>query len=236
MKKAIVLVTANVGAIDPPLGLPGHDGVDAIYYTDDERAAPAVGWDLVVPVAAGRGPSSSGRMEAKRYKLQLHRLDEVAGGDYRYLAWADACFEFASLDFLREWAELIGGDPARGVFVPHPDRNTVAEEYDYLERQLAQGNKYLTRRYEPEPLRRERAYFGRVHDLEALPLWAGGIWMLPNTRCARTFLDSWWATVQAYSVFDQAALSPLLAEHGITVEPCRVNLYRNPWWARRAHP
>ena len=228
MGAEIAFVTANMGGLDPLFSMPPCPGVDAFYYTDLSEGVPP-GWAGIFV-----GDGGPRRLLAKRFKCQAHRLAEVQG--CRWLAWADACFEFRSLDFLREWADLAGDDGARAVFVPHPDRATVAEEYAYVLRQLAAGNKYLGSRYSAEVLRCERAHFSRTHDLERLRLWAGGLWLFRNVPRTHAFLNAWWDCVLRFSIFDQAAISPLLADHGIQPIAFNVNLYSNQHWARRPHP
>lgn len=231
-KPSIVLVTANLGGIDPTFPLPPHPGVDAVYFADfDVPPDVAATWDTVVRVE--RPENGDARLMAKYPKCQIHKLDETAG--HQYLAWADACFRFTSLAFLPELAARIGENKDKAVFIPHPDRRTVAEEYAYVLDEIARGNRYLRSRYTAEPLQREREHFAARYDLTQLPLWCGGLWMLPNSPAARSFLDAWWSVVQTFSIFDQAAITPLLANAGIEVEPLDAYLYRNPMWERLPH-
>ena len=225
MAAEIALVTANMGGIDPPFPLPEASGVASFYYTDRPGPAP-MGWTKV-PVSAPENP----RLASKFFKCQIHRLPETAR--CAWLAWADASFQFHSLAFLPDWAPVIEED--RALFVPHPDRATVAEEYDYVLRQIAAGNPYLSARYTPGPLERERARFGSRYDLSALPLLSGGMWMLRRGERSDAFLDAWWACVNEFSVFDQAAIPPLLADHGIRPFRLGVNLYKNPHFTRVSH-
>jgi len=223
----IALVTANIGGMDPVFSLPPHPGIDAFYYADLMQEA-ALGWTRIF-VADG-GPR---RLLSKRMKCQIHRLEEVRS--YRWMAWTDASFEFRSLEFLPDWARAAEAQGADAVFVPHPHRKTVAEEYAYILRLLDEGNEYLTVRYPPEPLRRERAHFAERHDLSALPMWCGGLWMVANGPRVHGFLDAWWQTVNEYSALDQAAISPLLVEHDIKAISADVDIYESPNWKRHAH-
>lgn len=228
MGAEIALVTANMGGLDPLFALPPHPGVDAFYYTDRPDAVPS-GWTGSFVVGDGNP-----RLLAKRFKCQAHRLAEVQG--CRWLAWADASFEFRSLDFLHAWAALAGDEGACAVLVPHPDRGTVAEEYAYVLRQIAGGNKYLSSRYSAEVLRCERAHFSRTHELEKLRLWAGGMWLFANVPRTHEFLNSWWDCVLRFSILDQTSMSPLLADHGIEPVAFSGNLYDNQHWVRHPHP
>lgn len=225
----IALATACMGGIDEPASLPQHPGlVRSVYYCDrpllDHVAAT---WSSAVLVASDDEP----RLAAKYCKCQLPRLEEVRGCGA--VAWADACMEFRSLEFLEDWAWLAGDEKA--VVIPHPDRTSVAEEYEYVLAQLKRGNPYLASRYKTGPLELERDYFARRHDLSKLRLWAGGVWLFPNTSRVRYFFDAWWEIVLRFSIFDQCALSALLVEHELEPAPVSLNLYRNEYFARRPH-
>ena len=232
MGTSIALVTANMGGIDPLFALPPHPGIDALYYTDVPSLGSAAStWTrILVPPY----PASEPRLKAKFFKCQAHHLPEVRG--YPWLAWADASFEFHSLEFLTEWSGFAAPDGSRAVFVPHPDRQTVAQEYGYVLRQIELGNPYLAGRYSAEALEREREFFSRIHDLEALKLWAGGLWLMANASRTHAFLDAWWNCVLRFSILDQAALSPLLMEHGIEPVGFDVDLSTNQHFTRHVHP
>lgn len=221
----VLLVSANLGGLDPIFPLPAEPGVDSVYFTD--QSGPAPGWGSVVRVT----PRGNPRMEAKRYKCQINRLNEASG--YDWLAWADASFRFRSIAFLPLLAG-VGTDGLRAALIPHPDRETVADEYTYILRQIGRGNPYLSSRYPTMDLLRERAYFSVRHDLSRLPLWSGGLWLFARGPRSDEFFDRWWDTVSRFSVFDQAAISPLLVETGIEPLPYNVNLYRN-WAFERVH-
>lgn len=225
----IALATACMGGIDEAAPLPQHPGlVRSVYYCD--RSLPghvAATWSSAVLVA----PDGDPRLAAKYRKCQLPRLGEVRG--CAAFAWADACMEFRSLDFLEGWARLAGDEKA--VVIPHPDRGSVAEEYEYVLAQLKKGNPYLVSRYKVGPLELERDYFARRHDLSKLRLWAGGVWLFPNTSRVRDFFDAWWEIVLRFSTFDQCGFSVLLVEHQIAPVPVNLNLYRNEFFARRPH-
>ncbi len=222
------LASANLGGIDPPFDLPPSPDLTSIYYTDGPSPA---GWSRVV---RARVPAhGSARLAAKVYKCQLHRQPEVAGADL--LVWADASVRVADPSFVSEFRRLVGGRDDRVAVVPHPDRRSPAEEYEYILRQLEAGNPYLRARYDERAIRRERDHFARRHDLAALGLYAGGVWGIANTPRAAGFLDAWWSTVLRFSILDQAAVPSLLEEHGIEPAPLDVPLYQNRYWTRVHH-
>jgi len=229
MVPQVALVTASFGGLDPVLPLPRRKRVRAATYCyTDQPGVKASGWDVI----ATQHPALNPRLAAKYYKCQIHRLRAVQG--HKWLAWVDACLQLNDLEFLATWANLAGRE--RAVLVPHPDRKTVAEEYDYILGHLARGSSpYLSARYDEGTLIAERNHFSREADLGHCPLWAGGVWLLPNVPRVHMFLDDWWRTVNTFSIFDQAAITPLLERHRIEVAPYDVNLFKNEHWARVPH-
>lgn len=227
----LALVSANLGGIDPVFPLPPlSPGLRAFYYTGAAGRVPAevaVTWTSIIPVLPGADP----RYEAKFYKCQVHRLRCTAPAEH--LVWSDACMRFASLAVVDEMVHLAAG--RRAVLVPHPDRATVADEYEYVLRQIARGNRYLASRYDAGALERERDHFARRHNLARLPLWCGGFWLLPRTPEVAAFLDAWWECVNTFSIFDQCAISPLLTEAGVEVAPLHVNIFSNSYFTRVPH-
>lgn len=226
----IVLVSANVGGIDPAFPLPADRPPDftSVYYTDAPLRS-IDGWDRVVRVP----PDPDPRFASKEYKCRIHRQAEVASADF--LIWADASFRFKSLGFVSKLVRLAGPDAKRMALVPHPDRRTPAEEYAYIIDRLKEGNPYLSSRYNIPDLADERSHFGARHDLSKLGLYAGGLWGIANAPRAHGFFDSWWDTVLRFSILDQPAISPLLAEARIEPTLLDVPLYECEWWTRVHH-
>lgn len=226
----VALVSANLGGLDPLHPLPALPGVRSTYYTDrTDEPVELLGWNRVIHVDAVGGP----RLASKLYKCQIYRTADA--GDAEWFLWVDACVRIRSLDFVPDLIAELGGSGRRAAFVPHPDRTTVADEYAYVIDGLRRRNRYLTARYTVEAMERERDYFARRHDLGRLPLWCGGLWLLPASFESMRFLDAWWWVVRNLNIFDQCAISPLLVESGI--EPVALNhsIYANEYWERVPH-
>jgi len=223
----IALVSANLGGLDPALALPAHPGIRATYYTD--RPATLPGWDRVVQVYAVGGP----RLSAKLYKCQIQRTADAP--DATWYLWADACLRFSSLDFAAGLARSIGTDGRRAAFVPHPARKSPGEEWEYVLQGVRAGHPYLAARYNVSELECERDHFARRHNIWQLPLWCGGLWMMARSERTDAFLDDWWFNVRNHCILDQAAIAPLLVEHGIQPVPIPVNIYKNQFWERVSH-
>lgn len=225
-----LLVTSNLGGIDPHFPLPEVEGLDSLYFTDrpmDPHVRAT--WTKVVIVPEASNP----RLAAKFHKCQVHRLREAQG--YTHIIWADASVHFHSLDFMLDKLEELGTDGSRVAMVPHPVRNNAAAEYEYVLDQLHRRNPYLTSRYDADKLELERAHFSKYHDLRTVPLWCGGLWAIAPVGKTAAAFDIWWWVVLNFSILDQAALGPSLVESGVEVLPIKVDLYHNPHFTRVHH-
>jgi hypothetical protein len=221
----IALVTANFGSIDAMKPLPPHPMVDAFYYTD-QRGLTAEGWDHLVHPDYPRHDFTP-RLRAKYFKQQPHRLPEVER--YPYLAWADSTLQFSDLRFLAGAHHRLSALPAhqRLLMVPHPDRNTVGEEYAFLCAEMAKGNEYLRVRYETEKMAEQMADFARRGWSPNAKLWCGGIFLFENAPTTRAWLNDWWDQSVRFGIMDQLPLPHLLALHGLEPTPLPVNVFNN---------
>ena len=236
----IALVTANFGGIDDIKPLPPHSGIDAFYYTDAETAAScsrdaASTWTRIIVPDYPRYDFNP-RLRAKYFKIQIHRLCEVRR--YRWLVWADGSVMFKRLDFWRQRADALARLPARRriLLVPHPERRTITEEFDYVEAEIRFGNEYMRSRYAQEKMPEQMAHFRRRGwDLNA-KLWCGTTWMVENNDGVRRALDEWWDQNLRYGIMDQLSLPVALAEHGVEPQALDVHLWDNEYFKFIGHP
>lgn len=228
---AIALVTANFGGIDEPKALPAHEGIDAFYYTDADTAAAcppetARTWTRVVVPNYPRHDFNP-RLRGRYFKHQIHRLDEVR--DHRWLVWADGTLQFHDLRFVAERAAALAKLPPRRrvLLVPHPDRNTIWEEFRFIQEKIETGDEYLIQRYSREKMPEQMEYFrSRGWNLGS-KLWCGTFWMMENAEPLRRAWDAWWDQNLRFGMMDQLSLPVILQDHGIEPQALEVKLSQN---------
>jgi hypothetical protein len=232
---SIALVTANFGGIDEVRALPDHKGIDSFYYTDQSVSEEvARTWTCVIAPSYPRHDFNP-RLRAKYFKLQIHRLDEVR--NYRWLVWADASLKFKDLSFLTGHASALAGVPAhkRALLVPHPDRATVIEEFEFVDQSILSGHPYLDVRYAKEKMREQVDYFReRGWNVQA-KLWSGGIWMVENTELIRQAFDEWWDQNLRFGMEDQLSMPVVLENHGIEPQPLEIDVRQNEYFEITKH-
>lgn len=219
---SIALVAANFGAIDPIHPLPDHSGIDAFYYTD----SPIDGgnWKTIRPNYPRY--DFDNRLRAKYFKLQIHRLSEVK--NHRWLVWNDSSLRYHSdISFINAWTKRLEALPKHqhALFIPHPDRTTISEEFLFIMERMRLGDQYLISRYAKEHMMEQIADIG-----EDGKLWCGGFWIVENTPLYHNFLNDWWDHSLKFGIMDQLPIPSLFKKHGIDPQVFPVNTYLNQYW------
>jgi hypothetical protein len=238
----IALISANFGGIDEIRPFPSCADVDAFYYTDAPTLASAdptvtASWTRIIVPNYPRHDFNA-RLRGRYFKHQIHRLSESEG--YRWLVWADAALLFNDAKFcslLTEQAEQLGSLPPkrRLLLVPHPDRRTVREEYEFVRDQIQSGNEYLRIRYANEKMTEQMEFFkAQGMNIDA-PLWCGTIWMVENSPLMKQCWDSWWDQNIRFGMMDQLSLPVILNQFEIVPQALSVNLWDNRYFRHMGH-
>ena len=235
----IALVTANFGGVDELKPLLPHEGIDAFCYTEDatvQQADPAAlsSWTRIVVPNYPRhdfGP----RLRARYFKHQIHRLDEVR--DHRWLIWADSSLSFIETDFILDQVTRLENSPPtkRILVIPHPERQTIREEHEFIREEIDKGNEYLRVRYQREKMTEQMEYFEQQGwDLEAR-LWCGTFWIVENTDLVGHLMDEWWDQNIRFGMMDQLSMPVLLDKYSCDPTPFDTSLRDNPHFTKTAH-
>ena len=234
----IGLITANFGGIDTIKPLPSRSGTDAFYYTDVETAtvtnrASINTWNAVI--VSDRETQLNARLRSRYFKHQIHHLPEAK--PFRWLVWADSSFLFKELDFIKDIVEKLGHLPPnnRLLLVPHPERQTVRQEIDFIVSQIEQGNEYLRVRYGQDKTTEAIEHLeSRGFNLQDR-LWCGGFWIIENNSIINQAWDAWWAYTCRYGTQDQYFLPAAMAEFGLRPQALNVNIFANQYFDSVQH-
>jgi hypothetical protein len=141
------------------------------------------------------------------------------------------------LDFLTASAERLRHvEPNhRALLVPHPDRRTVEDEYQFIKGEIEKGNPYLHVRYATEKMTEQMAYFANAGmDVQAA-LYCGTIWMIENTDIFQRCWDSWWDQNLRFGMMDQLSLPLMLSQFRLTPQSLAINLWDNKHFRYVSH-
>jgi len=227
----IAVVSANFGSIDAVQILPRAPGVDAFYYTDEagysSASAEAVAsWTQVIVPNYPRSDFNN-RLRSRYFKHQIHRLNEVKR--HRWLVWTDSSLQFMETGFLVAQARRFEALPARQrvLLVPHPERQTILQEYEFIQTQIAADNPYLAARYKAEKMLEQiRDFEQRGWAIDA-PLYCGTFWMIENSDLCRRCWDDWWDQNLRFGMMDQLSLAPVLRAHDLVPTTLDLSIWSN---------
>jgi len=240
MTEHLALVSACFGGIDDIKPFPRVDGVDTFLFLDEparkaaDPAALATWGQVIVPDYPRH--DFSPRLRSKYFKLQIHRLPELES--YRWLGWADTSLLFHDAAFMPAIVEWLAAQKSsqRIALLPHPERQTVREEYEFVRAQIAAGHQGLRLRYVNEKMDEQmRYFFDRGWNLDA-PLWASGFWIIENSSQIAWCWDAWWHQNLRYGMMCQLSLPVMLAQFGLEPRPVHLNIYHNEFFEWIMHP
>lgn len=191
----VLIATANFGGIDEihtPVQQFGQ--FDVVFVCYDEIVTKIDGF--------------TNRMAYKFAKTNLHKK-----GNCDLYIWIDGRVEIGSPEFV-EYIWDMCSEFDMGVVV-HPERATLADEYDYILSNL--GKEYLAVRYKNEDWATEiEAYKDRLDAklynarLFVIVRKSNNTNVLKSNNVVNEFMTRWWEEIQKYTIFDQSQFTYLL--------------------------
>lgn len=240
VRNEIALISASFGMVDEIKPLPALNGLDAYLFTDKEgheripKDVRDTWTKIIVPDFPRR--DFSPRLRARYFKHQIQRLE--ISDKYNYLIWADCSLKFLDLEFIKYEVRKLKQRKARDrvMMVPHPDRKTVYEEYEYIIKEIKSKNEYLKVRYENEKMEEQIEFFQRQKMNYNSSLFCGGIWMIENhNTLLNDCWNDWWDQNLRFGMMDQLSLPPLFHKYGITPHLLDVNVWKNQYFEYTGH-
>lgn len=178
------LITANFGGVDTKKEIPPQSVDCEIKYVDDSYRLPMCGL--------------SNRMKGKYVKMHMHQLYP---GFTNYI-WVDSSIEILSPDFVKFWIE----PPYEFSTIVHPQRRTIMQEAQFIEKEIQNGNEYLKARYEGQPLIRQvQHYVEKYPKILENQLYAMGIFSYKSSGLNMTLMSFWWDEIIKWGTSDQIA-------------------------------
>jgi len=210
----IAFITAALGEMRLPLHADQNVPVEHYSFTYDNFPA--------------RTQNMGARLQARIPKMFGWQI--VPGADL-YI-WLDASFSL-SQPISVEWlvASLGSGDLA--IFA-HPDRVTVRQEAEFIRKQIAQGNRYLVRRYLHEDIDGHLALLDHL----AYPddcLYATGALVYRPTATVQAAIWRWWAYTSRYHSVDQLSAPVAFWQEGLQPVILPGNIFTCPMFRYENH-
>lgn len=186
----IAIVTANYGGIDDVF-VPRNQTIPFDYFCFDK--------DVVHKDFPKNGTN---RQKGKWVKLNLFN---ILPNVYDYIVWMDGTVHVTSSTFLEYIDDMCHYSDIGAVL--HPERATLAEEYDYLLKNAKEP--YLETRYKDYDWASE---IKKLNDRLGAKLYNPRLFVLKNTQKARDFMEYWIFCIALTTDFDQTQFSVTIAD------------------------
>jgi len=188
----IALITSNIGNIDDiKKVITQYTPYD--YYCFDRNNLPLF-------------PNMTDRLLSKYPKLNAHKLLP----DYDVYIWIDGRVAITSPLFIDRMTRQLEDV----IMARHPDRANVLQEYQFIIKNIKEGNPYLTERYEIKQLQRQAGCFDC--NLEQLPLYSCGIFARRNTHKLNIAFEEIWNKCLDYGNLDQPLYSYIERKYSLS--------------------
>jgi hypothetical protein len=220
----IALITANLNQIDQDNF---QDSVGQILPQD---------W--IATVFKFNDSNFSPRKNALHPRLQA-KIPKILGFEYApdfdYYIWLDGSFRISS-PYSLQWLIESLGDKEIALF-PHPERNSITEELEFMECEISRGNGYLLSRYENEPMREQINHYINDPTFVDDRLYAAGVIVYNTNKVPRTsqMLQFWFYQCARWSVQDQLSLPFALKKHGIDPAALQGNIFKSEFLEFKVH-
>lgn len=214
MTKKIAILTANLGGFDKNVEsvlqvLP--EGYEYVFHQfNDENFPPITG---LTPRLQYRIP--------KMFGWQMFP-------GYDYYLWLDGSFSLQDSNALAYFLNKIIANNDMVLF-KHPWRNTMTEETQHIEDQLAKGCNYITPRYKNGLHKEQLLECLEDPNFKDEKLFTSTVFMYKNTRKVREALKFWWYETSRYFTVDQIALPFVVFKHYLKIHEIKENQYKFPY-------
>jgi hypothetical protein len=157
------------------------------------------------------------RMQARLAKMFGWQM--VPG--YDIYIWVDSSCIFPHPDSLKWFIEQLDGYDL--VTFKHPDRNTIKQEADYLNKRILMGCSYITPRYKNELTEAQLTEIFEDKDYVDDKLYASTVMVYRPSDQVRKMMKEWWYHTSRYHSDEQLSLPYVTRNLKVRVIPERYS-------------
>lgn len=216
--KKILVTSAGMGGVHDiksvwvPQNFPGYQ-IDFKRYDDTNYPS--------------RKGSLHPRLKAKMFRM----LAWEEYPDYDYYVWTDSTIHIVKSKALEYAINSLG--TADICLFHHPERTTVKQEVDYVEHQMAIGNKYMISRYEGERMRDQLNHYYKDESYVDDLLVATGCFIYSKRLVENrnyNLMKEWFYHNAYWSIQDQISFPYLLKKFQVDYNWFDTGIYDNPFF------
>ncbi len=147
-----------------------------------------------------------------RLKSKIPKMLEWKYVDAEWYVWLDSSIKLKDIDIAEVILDTAGNNPL--CLFRHTKANSILEEVNYIRSQLANNNKYFTKRYQGEPLLEQLIQYYGDQDFTDENLFS--MTFFAYHRKARKLMEEWFIHNAIWSIEDQVSFPYLLQQSGLS--------------------
>lgn len=177
-------------------------------------------------------PPITGLTPRLQYRIpKLFGWEMLSG--YDIYIWLDGSMSFTREDCVEWFVKQL--DDADMAFFTHPQRNSIREEVEYIEKKIKQGNRYIISRYNNGLHKEQLSLALNTKGFIDNNLYASTAFIYRNNDRARETLKNWWYLQSRYYTCDQVNLPLAIYQAQSKVSKIMVNLFKSDYLTLVSH-
>lgn len=205
----IAILSANLNSFDKPIE-PVEQNRSFTYHCFTDQDFPPI----------------TGLTPRLQYRIPKLFGWEMFQGYDTYM-WLDGSVSFNRPDCLEWWLEELGDSDI--AFIKHPDRHSIKEEADYIDRRIKKGNEYLINRYKNGQHQEQVQEAYKDQSFKDNSLYATTAFIYKNVPVVQQMMKDWWYYQSRYYTCDQVNLPVAIHKSGVKVKSIDANLFKCPY-------
>ena len=164
-----------------------------------------------------------------RLKGKIPKMLEWMNVDADYYIWLDAPFEIVSEHFIQNTLNSLGDSDI--CMCKHNARNTIKDEFNFVDSLMKNGNEYLNSRYSGEAMKEQVDVYLNDSTFVDTNLFEMGFFVYSKKLIENrdyNLMTDWFFHNCYYSVQDQLSIPYLLHKHKINYSTFEFDVFHNP--------
>lgn len=160
-----------------------------------------------------------------RLKGKIPKMLEWKNVEADWYVWLDDSLSIVSDDIVSDILKCAGKNKI--CLFRHPDRNSIKEEYSFMEKLMKKGNLYLYSRYKGEPIKEQVHHYLKDKNFKDHSLfWMG---FFAYHKSMRGLMEEWFMENILWSIQDQISFPYILHKYKIKYSIFNGTLKNNPY-------
>ena len=160
-----------------------------------------------------------------RLKGKIPKMLEWKFVDADWYVWLDDSFSVLTDSLAEDILKVAGKNKL--ILFKHPNRNSIKEEYEFMQKKLNKKNLYLFSRYAGEPIKKQVEHYLNDSSFRDNKLFSMGFFAYHKSM--KPLMLDWFLENITWSVQDQISFPYVLQKHKVRYSLFEGTFLRNPY-------